>query len=69
MEADQTAREKPETTDLSCHSEPSVESGEKPDQADVTQLLKPAAIGATSDTRKPRQENGWSGWSDSLDGC
>lgn len=59
MEVDQKAGEKPETADLSCDTEPPVESGEKPDKTDVTQLRQPAAIGATSHTRKSGQENGW----------
>lgn len=54
MATHKTAGEEPETKNLSCHSKPTVESGEKPDETDATQLLKPTAIGQTSDPRKQR---------------
>ena len=59
MEAHQKACEELETANLSSHSARTVESGEKPDETDVKKLLQPAPERATSDTREPRQANGW----------
>lgn len=59
METSQEAGQEPETANLSCDPESTVESGEKPDEADVTKLLQFTAVCATSDSGKPGKIDPW----------
>jgi hypothetical protein len=59
METSQEAGQELETANLSCDPESTVESGEKPDETDVTKLLQLTSGCATSDSEKPGEIDSW----------
>ena len=60
LETHPQTSEEPETAHLSGDRTATVESGQKPDETDVTQLLKPAPGSPPRDPRERRTKDGWS---------
>ena len=58
MEAHQKTSSEPETANLSGNPEPGVESGKKPDEADVKKPSQSTAIHQTGNTNQSGKENG-----------